>query len=92
MSHFDVWLNLYFVYKIGRTPDNVGQVLKDLLVDNNVDITKCVSCKHKQSKLAKDIFEKIKKCTRFQLPGEKNSSNYAIPYFYQSTEFEMVLT
>ena len=53
-SHnFNVWLNLYFVYTIGRTLDNVGQVLKNLLVDNNVDITKFVSCKHKQSKLVK---------------------------------------
>ena len=40
-SHnFDVSLNLYFVYTTGRTPDNAGEVLKDLLVDNNVNITK----------------------------------------------------
>ena len=41
---------------MGRIADAAGQVLKDLSVDNNADITKFVSCKHKQSKLVKIHF------------------------------------
>ena len=55
--NFNVWLNLYFVYTTGKIPDNAGQVLKDLLVDNNVDIAKFVSYKHKKSKPVNTQFQ-----------------------------------
>ena len=91
-SHkFDLWLGLYFVYTTGRTPDNVGQVLKDLLFDSNVDIAKFVSCKHKIQNETTDNFENIEKYTQFPLSGRKTSGNYAIFYFHQSTEFGMLL-
>ena len=69
----------------------MGQVLKDLLFDSNVDIAKFVSCKHKIQNETTDNFENIEKYTQFPLSGRKNSGNYAIFYFHQSTEFGMLL-
>ena len=70
--------NSIYVLTTAKTPDNVGQVLENLLVDNNVDTAKSVNCKHKnQNQSTYNLDAKIKKCTHFQLSEGKISGNCA---------------
>ena len=49
-----------WILYLGKTIDNAGQVLKELLHDNNVDVAKFVSCKKRVSSF--DIHSSEEQC------------------------------
>lgn len=65
-----------FVHTTGKTPNNTGQVLKDLVVAKIFNIWKLVSCKIKNSKPVNiNVYWKKtpKKCSQFQLSSRKST-------------------
>ena len=78
--NFNVWLNLYFVYTTGKTPDNAGQVLKDLLVDNKRRYREICELKTQKIKTSQHtISRKSRNALISNCPEEKTQVNTQFP-------------